>query len=80
MIGSESKLKSTIDGRLAQPDPKHSVEGLVQRVVKELHDGVHHGHFDLSISGRHGRGDNLEVIVKAGKHYRFLIPISSIQR
>lgn len=79
MMGTDATLKATSGHEPAAPDAKHSMEGLVQRVIKEVQEGVRHGHFDLSISGAHARGGCIEVIVKAGKNYRFLIPGNSGQ-
>ena len=71
--------KSSTGAGLAAPDAKHSIEGLIDRIATEIRGAVRHGHFDLTVSGAHARGEYVEVIVKAGKHYRFLIPKDSIQ-
>jgi hypothetical protein len=66
-------------GEQMPQDSKHSLEGLMDKIMAELVDGIRHGHFDISISGTVTRGDRVEVILRAGKNHRFLIPRESIR-
>ena len=74
MSSTHATLKCTPGSTSEPPDAKHSIEGLMERVVKELREGIRHGHFDFVITGAHARGEHVEVILKAGKNHRFLIP------
>ena len=56
--------------------PSHAldaVNALIAKVLTELREGLQHGHFELAVSCSRVSG-YLQVIVKAGKCHRFLIP------
>jgi len=51
-----------------------SREIALRRVVTEILAGLRHGYFEITVSGEvigHGRR---RVVVRAGKHYQFVIP------
>jgi hypothetical protein len=51
----------------------------IAKIEAEVRDGVTHGHFDLAISCKIGNGGKRELVVKAGKNHRFLIPEEELQ-
>jgi hypothetical protein len=52
----------------------------IVKIEAEVRDGVTHGHFDLAISCKIGNGGKRELVVKAGKNHRFLIPEEELQQ
>ena len=46
----------------------------IAKIESEVREGVSHGHFDLAISCKIGNGGKRELLVKAGKNYKYLIP------
>jgi hypothetical protein len=56
-----------------------TVRSLVERVVAELHEGLRHGHFELTVSCVRVSG-HLQVIVSGGRSHRFLIPTKPAQK
>lgn len=46
----------------------------IAKIDTEVREGVSHGHFDLAISCKIGNGGKRELLVKAGKNYKYLIP------
>ena len=52
----------------------------IAKIEAEVRDGVTHGHFDLAISCKIGNGGKRELVVKAGKNHRFLIPEEELQQ
>jgi hypothetical protein len=67
-------------GGTSRPEPSaETVAFLVQSVVAELHEGLRHEYFELSISGIRVSG-HVEVIVKSTKSRRFLLPTTRAQK
>jgi hypothetical protein len=51
-----------------------AIDRAVRRVLSEIHDGLHHGYFEFTLSCEvtgHGRR---RLQLRAGKTYQFLIP------
>ena len=46
----------------------------IERIEAEVREGVSHGHFDLAISCKVANNGKRELLVKAGKNHRYLIP------
>jgi hypothetical protein len=46
----------------------------IAKIEAEVREGVTHGHFDLAISCKIGNSGKRELVVKAGKNHRYLIP------
>jgi hypothetical protein len=64
-----------------KPNPETSaVAKAVAKIEAEVRDGLNHGHFDLGISCRITNSGKRELVVKAGKNYRFLIPENELKQ
>jgi hypothetical protein len=50
------------------------------KIETEVREGVSHGHFDLAISCKIGTSGKRELLVKAGKNHRFLIPEQELKK
>lgn len=46
----------------------------IAKIEAEVREGVSHGHFDLAISCKIGNSGKRELVIKAGKNHRYLIP------
>lgn len=60
----------------AGPQFREAFDRLVQIVV----DGLRHGHFRCTISSSIGKGNRRDVVVGAGKSYKFTIPEEDLPR
>lgn len=45
----------------------------LKRIEKEVREGLRHGHFQITLECTVANGKKRDLIVKAGKHHRFLI-------
>lgn len=52
----------------------------IAKIEAEVREGVTHGHFDLAISCKICNSGKRELVVKAGKNHRFLIPEEELQQ
>lgn len=43
-------------------------------------DGLHHGYFRITIFSRVVKGDKRELVIEAGKNYKYTIPKSELRR
>jgi hypothetical protein len=50
------------------------------KIETEVRDGVSHGHFDLAISCKIGNSGKRELLVKAGKNYKYVIPEQELKK
>jgi len=50
------------------------------KIEAEVREGLTHGHFDFSISCKIANSGRRELLVKAGKNHRFLIPESELKQ
>jgi hypothetical protein len=60
-------------------DCESAINSIVQTVVAELHEGIRHGHFELTVSGARVSGC-LQVILKVGKSHRFVVPAKPLRK
>lgn len=51
-----------------------AVEGALARIVSEIHDGLHHGYFEFTLSCEITGQGRRRLLLRAGKTYQFLIP------
>jgi hypothetical protein len=60
----------------SQPNPECAgvINQALHRVVGEIHDGLHHGYFEFTISCEIVGQERRQLVLHAGKSYRFLIP------
>lgn len=64
-----------------KPIPDTSVMArAIAKIEAEVREGVSHGHFDLSISCKIANSGKRELVVKAGKNHRFLIPEGELKQ
>ena len=54
------------------------VNEILDRIEKELIAGLQHGHSDLAVSCAIGNKGQREVVVKAGRSYKFVVPADKI--
>ena len=50
------------------------------KIEAEVRDGLRHGHFEFTIKCKVGNNGKRDLIIKAGKNHRFLIPEGEIQQ
>jgi hypothetical protein len=58
---------------------KPALEQAMERLTREVCDGLRHGHFELTIVGEIVKGKKRGLIIKAGKSHRFTIPEEEIE-
>ena len=66
-----------------QKPPIYETNVLAKAIAKietEVREGVSHGHFDLAISCKIGNSGKRELLVKAGKNHKYLIPEDELKR
>jgi len=64
-----------------KPNPETSaLARAMAKIEAEVREGVSHGHFDLAISCKISNSGKRELLVKAGKNHRFLIPESELKQ
>lgn len=64
------------DGSCSTPGPQYC--DALQRLIEVLTDGMQHGHFGCTVSVKIGKRGKREVLLEAGKSYRFMIPAEEI--
>ncbi len=52
----------------------------IAKIEAEVREGVSHGHFDLAISCKIGNSGKRELLVKAGKNHKYLIPEDELKQ
>jgi hypothetical protein len=52
----------------------------IDRLLEIFLEGLRHGHFRFSISSGIGNGNRREVLIEAGKSYKFTIPEDELPR
>lgn len=52
----------------------------IAKIEVEVREGVSHGHFDLAISCKIGNSGKRELVIKAGKNHRYLIPDDELKQ
>jgi hypothetical protein len=72
---------------LEKPLQNDAVEGggpqlreALDRIGQIVVDGLRHGHFRCSISGGIGKNFRRDLVVEAGKSYKFTIPEEELPR
>ena len=55
-----------------------NVNEILARLEKELIKGLQHGHSDLAVSCAIGNKGQREVVVKAGRSYKFIVPMDKV--
>ena len=50
------------------------IEEALTKLVDLVRAGISHGHFEAKIAVRDTSGGRTEIIITAGKQYRFLLP------
>lgn len=51
-----------------------AIDRALRRVLAEIHDGLAHGYFELSLTCEVIGQDRRRLTLRAGKSYQFLIP------
>ena len=64
-IGSEANDESVL-------------ERAMERLYREVRDGLRHGFFELTVAGEIVKGGKRGLTIKAGKNHRFVIPEDEI--
>ena len=52
----------------------------IAKIEAEVREGVSHGHFDMAISCKVGNSGKRELVIKAGKNHRYLIPDDELKQ
>lgn len=71
---NEPTYKDT--ARLVGPQVREVLSRLEQVVL----DGLQHGHFRCAISSAIGTGNRRDLVIEAGKSYKFTIPADQLPR
>ena len=61
---------------MKSPDARelHVIDRALRRVLGEIHDGLHHGYFEFTLSCEITGQGRRRLELRAGKTYQFLIP------
>ena len=54
--------------------PHHTVEEVLEKLAALVSSGIVHGYFEITVSGADGKAGSTEVIITAGKKFRFIVP------
>lgn len=57
---------------------KPALEQALDRLSQEVHDGLRHGHFRVTVVGEIVKGRKRGLTIEAGKSHRFTIPEEEI--
>ena len=57
-----------------------AMDHALRRVVAEIHDGLRHGFFELTLTCEIVSDDRRRLTVRAGKSYQFVIPKEDCMR
>jgi hypothetical protein len=71
MLEPNATVAATMDHQGA--DLETAMATVVERLTAIVRDGIIHGYFEVTISGRAASGGRTEVIIAAGKKHRFLL-------
>lgn len=52
----------------------------IAKIEAEVREGVSHGHFDMAISCKVANSGKRELLVKAGKNHKYLIPEDELKQ
>ena len=52
----------------------------MRKIESEVREGLRHGHFQITLECTVANGKKRDLIVKAGKHHRFLISEEEAKR
>jgi hypothetical protein len=64
---------------LIPTNDKPVLDQALERLTREVRDGLRHGHFELTIVGEIVKGRKRGLTIKAGKSHRFTIPEEEIE-
>jgi hypothetical protein len=53
--------------------PQHTVEEVLDKLAALVRSGIAHGYFEITVSGADGKAGSTEVIITAGKKFRFVL-------
>jgi hypothetical protein len=56
-----------------------TLEQAMQRLTREVRDGLRHGFFELTVACEIVKGGKRGLTIKAGKNHRFTIPEEEIE-
>ncbi len=54
-------------------ESSYRLDQAINRVVAEIHAGVHHGYFEYTLTCEIVSQGRRKLVLRAGKHYQFLI-------
>ncbi|MFB3778736.1 MAG: hypothetical protein ACE141_14045 [Bryobacteraceae bacterium] len=52
----------------------HTVEEVLEKLAALVRSGIAHGYFEITVAGADGKAGATEVIITAGKKFRFVVP------
>ncbi len=52
----------------------HTVEEVLEKLAALVRSGIVHGYFEITVMGADGKAGSTEVIITAGKKFRFVVP------
>jgi hypothetical protein len=58
----------------AGTESSNRLDAALRRIVAEIHAGLRHGYFEFTLSCEVTSQDRRCLFLRAGKHYRFVIP------
>jgi hypothetical protein len=53
---------------------RSSIEDVIEKLSSILRADIAHGHFEITVTGTDGKAGFTDVIISAGKKFRFVIP------
>jgi hypothetical protein len=65
---------------LATPPPAHRLAEALAHLEKVVVDGLRHGFFDCSITCEIISGGKRQLVIRAGKSHKFIVPESEVPR
>jgi len=74
-IATEKYTEKCTSVHAPAADGRQSVlAAVLERLTLEVREGIRHGHFKCQVVARDGSGGCTEVVIEAGKSYRFHVP------
>jgi hypothetical protein len=69
-----SENYATLKSTPVRPTASDSVDAVLEKLVALVRSNIAHGHFEIAVSGEDGKAGYTNVVVTAGKKFKFVVP------
>ncbi len=68
-----------VNGVVSTNGNKSALDQAMERLTREVRDGLRHGFFELTVACEIVKGGKRGLTIKAGKNHRFTIPEEELE-